>query len=337
MQLGSNQKNYVTFVDGIYNSKCYVRPYSQTQHADMKIYPLGGTSFLTNSFKSKFTGMGKIEGLLCDHEFSLAMKSDTKLNFQKSYPRLSKRLTLDPLKLDRNTLMWLHAVKIRKSQLIFSANKGKLMQITTGIRAALSNSWVYETFQTLMRSKSLQKEIEATICSSGEKPRIIDIGCGTGEILNSLESVYYEGFDISNTYIETAREMFKSRPDCYFYAKEFKPTETRGKEFDIALLKGLLHHLGDEEVCSLLSDVNKVLAPNALVLAIDPVFLPKQNIISRFLVKYDRGQNVRTATEYQALFENIFTIDIAKVLHQDFIPYDRNFILGRKSETKDNS
>ena len=227
--------------------------------------------------------------------------------------------------------MWLHAVKIRKSQLIFSANKGKLMQITTGIRAALSNSWVYETFQTLMRSKSLQKEIEATIYSSGEKPRIIDIGCGTGEILNSLESVYYEGFDISNTYIETAREMFKSRPDCYFYAKEFKPTETRGKEFDIALLKGLLHHLGDEEVCSLLSDVNKVLAPNALVLAIDPVFLPKQNIISRFLVKYDRGQNVRTAAEYQALFENIFTIDIAKVLHQDFIPYDRNFILGRKS------
>ena len=99
MQLGSNQKNYVTFVDGIYNSKCYVRPYSQAQHADMKIYPLGGTSFLTNSFKSKFTGMGKIEGLLCDHEFSLAMKSDTKLNFQKSYPRLSKRLTFRSIKI----------------------------------------------------------------------------------------------------------------------------------------------------------------------------------------------------------------------------------------------
>ena len=84
--------------------------------------------------------------------------------------------------------------------------------------------------------------------------------------------------------------MFKSRPDCYFYAKEFKPTETRGKEFDIALLKGLLHHLGDEEVCSLLSDVNKVLAPNALVLAIDPVFLPKQNIISRFLLSMIEGK-----------------------------------------------
>lgn len=205
------------------------------------------------------------------------------------------------------------------------------MQVTTGIRAALSNSRVYETFQALMRSKSLQKEIEATICSSGEKPRIVDIGCGTAEILNSLGSVYYEGFDISDTYIETAIEMFEGRPDCYFHNKKFKPTETKGKEFDIALLKGLMHHLGDEEVYSLLSDVDKVLAPNALVLAIDPVFLPKQKIISRFLVKYDRGQNVRSAVEYRALVETFFKIDVAKVLHQDFIPYDRNFILGRKT------
>lgn len=104
-QLRGDKKNYVTFVDGIYNSKCFVRPYSKAQHAGMNIYPLGGTSFLTNSFKSKFTGMGKIEGLLCDHGFSLAMKSVTKLNFQKSYPRLSKRLTFRPIKIGQKHIV----------------------------------------------------------------------------------------------------------------------------------------------------------------------------------------------------------------------------------------
>ena len=98
MQLGSNQKNYVTFVDGSIIQSVMCVP-TLKRSMPYENIPLGGTSFLTNSFKSKFTGMGKIEGLLCDHEFSLAMKSDTKLNFQKSYPRLSKRLTFRSIKI----------------------------------------------------------------------------------------------------------------------------------------------------------------------------------------------------------------------------------------------
>ena len=204
------------------------------------------------------------------------------------------------------------------------------MQITHGIRSILSNSSVYKFFQALMRDKNLQAEIEATLLNAAKRPRILDIGCGTAEILKSLNDVYYEGFDISQTYIETARETFGGKANCHFQHREFRAEATQIKEFDIVLIKGVLHHLDDDEICILFREITKVLHPNGKMLATDPVYVKNQNAIANFLIKNDRGQNVRTAFSYRNLVEKYFDIDISKVVHQKFPPYDRHLVLAKK-------
>ena len=60
---------------------------------------------------------------------------------------------------------------------------------------------------------------------------------------------------------------------------------------------------------------------NSKLLTEDPIFLENQNLIAKFLIKKDRGLNVRKKPEYLALLKNHFKKIKNKVTHQYFIPY----------------
>ena len=82
-----------TFLDGIFYSPCLVRPYSWPKHQDTNIYPLGGTSFLSSSYRKQLEVEGGIEGLLCKENTALALRPKTKIDFQTNYPILSQRMS----------------------------------------------------------------------------------------------------------------------------------------------------------------------------------------------------------------------------------------------------
>ena len=44
---------------------------------------------------------------------------------------------------------------------------------------------------------------------------------------------------------------------------------------------------------------------DAKLIILDPVFTPNQNIFAKFLIKRDRGLNVRKENEYLSLFKKI--------------------------------
>ena len=68
----------------------------------------------------------------------------------------------------------------------------------------LGTRFIYEKFLYV------QKLIDNII--NLHKPRnILDIGCGTGKILESLPAVDYYGYDISKKYINYAKKKYKSR------------------------------------------------------------------------------------------------------------------------------
>jgi SAM-dependent methyltransferase len=172
---------------------------------------------------------------------------------------------------------------------------------TGGLRRVLSLPSVYNLFQKLVGAERCREILATDYLQTRGRLRILDLGCGTAEILGHLPlTVDYTGYDISEKYIRTARKRFGARGS--FHAKSFTRSELQpSSSFDLAIGIGLLHHLDDGEAAELLSLVQDILNPGGRFVSLDPCFSENQSALARFIIKCDRGRHVRTAPEYRAL------------------------------------
>jgi SAM-dependent methyltransferase len=195
-----------------------------------------------------------------------------------------------------------------------------MAQITTGVRAILSHPRIYSAFQSLMGAKQFRTNFVSQRVRPVPGMAILDIGCGPADILAYLPDVDYWGYDISEAYIERAQNTFGHRG--HFHCKQLLPGDLNGlPKFDLVIAIGLLHHLDDQVALGVLQLAHEALAPGGRLLTVDPCLDPSQNFIARFLVRNDRGQNVRDRDGYEALALKVFTAPDATVSHQAWIPY----------------
>ena len=135
-----------------------------------------------------------------------------------------------------------------------------------------------------------------------------------------MHKVNYFGYDINPSYINYAKKKYGSRGS--FFCKKFTEGELKKlPKFDHILLFGILHHLDDEEVNNLLRITKKVLKREGNIITEDPILVDKKNILSKFIIKMDRGSNVRNKKEYTNLIKKFFKKIDSKIYHQTFIPY----------------
>ena len=205
-----------------------------------------------------------------------------------------------------------------------------MAQITNGVRSLLSSPFVYGMVQSLMGAHKSRKKFTADFIKPFPGMKVLDIGCGPADILAYLPSdVEYYGFDISPQYIAHARKRFGERG--HFYCEQLSTEDlTRLPEFDLVLAIGLLHHLDDplaEEVMRLAS---RALKEGGRLLTIDPCNDRGQNLISRFLISHDRGQNVRDKVSYETLAKAVFQEPQVQVNHTTWIPYTHCIMNCRK-------
>lgn len=195
-----------------------------------------------------------------------------------------------------------------------------MAQITSGIRAVLSHPLAYSMLQNIMGAHAARKRIVTDLIKPFPGMKVLDLGCGPADILNYMPDVKYWGYDISERYIIEAKKKFEN--DAHFVCKQFNESEIAElPEFDVVLAIGLLHHLDDAEVVELLKLGEMVLKRGGRILTVDPCFTVDQNLIARFLVSHDRGQNVRTKDGYEFLAQQVFKSPEVKVRHQSWIPY----------------
>lgn len=152
--------------------------------------------------------------------------------------------------------------------------------------------------------------------------RVLDIGCGPGDILEHLPAVHYTGFDINEQYIAAARKRFGHRGR--FFTGDVASvtiTEERGS-FDLALATGVLHHLDDQRACSLLRLAHLALRPGGRLITYDGCFVKGQPRLARWVVSKDRGRYVRSPEKYLELVRPFFAQVTATVRHDLLrIPY----------------
>jgi len=203
-------------------------------------------------------------------------------------------------------------------------------QTNQGIRSLLSIPSVYNLFTKLIGETSYRKALVDQYICPQENDRILDIGCGTGKIVQYLPNVNYIGFDASQEYIKTAQaEFYKEIKDSIlnkqakFICQEVNANEIKGDAcFDIVLALGILHHLSDLESLQLFNTAIHSLKPGGKLITFDGVYVSNQSPIARWIISKDRGQNVRTKEAYLALASQVFSKITTSIRHDLIrIPY----------------
>jgi len=151
--------------------------------------------------------------------------------------------------------------------------------------------------------------------------RVLDIGCGVGACLTDVpDGVEYVGIDLSEKYIETARARFGKRGTFICTDVASADTTSLGV-FDRAFSHGVLHHLSDETTATTIDLVRRVVRPGGTYVTLDPIYLPRQSAIARYLIANDRGKYVRDQTGWEQLVAGLGTVR-SQIFHDLLkIPY----------------
>jgi len=135
---------------------------------------------------------------------------------------------------------------------------------------------------------------------AGPSDVVLDVGCGTGDALRYLKGfARYEGIDTDEVAISFARKKYGDRAQVSFQCQLCTADDVARISPSRVLLCGLLHHLSDDQVLTLLASLKASPALQRIVTS-DIVYL-ERNAISNFLASMDRGKYCRHREGYEAL------------------------------------
>lgn len=188
----------------------------------------------------------------------------------------------------------------------------------SGLHAIISTPFVYNLVQWVAGAKLYRERMVANYIQPFEGCRILDIGCGTGEYAEyfkkRISKFEYFGFDGEESYIEWGKKHFEGDSRVQLFHKILTEEEIKEfNNFDIVIATGVMHHLDDELVVSLLNLSKKALKPGGKLVTYDPGNYEDANAIERFFVKNDRGRSIRFKEGYEALIRQVFPRYIAHI------------------------
>jgi len=162
--------------------------------------------------------------------------------------------------------------------------------------------------------------------------KILDIGCGTADVLKLLPKVQYVGFDINQKYIRTAKKNYKGA-GVFLVRKIEQMNKAPSGPYDLVLAKGLIHHLPDEVAVHLLRFAHDALRVEGRLVTLDGVLTPKQGFWARYFVSHDRGRHVRTLSAYRALFQRVLP-ETAFYVYDDLLRFPYTLLATESRKIK---
>lgn len=192
-----------------------------------------------------------------------------------------------------------------------------LERLTAGLRVPAA----YSLFQRLAGGDFRERYVAEYVKPRGGE-KVLDIGCGPGDILGYLPHVDYLGIDMSPEYIEAAQRRFGTMGRFVCTDVGLATLEAERGTFDLVLATGVLHHLDDDRAHRLFELARSALRPGGRLITYDGCYVPEQSRLARWVLSHDRGKFVRTRDEYLRIAEAHFST-IQPAIRHDFlrIPY----------------
>lgn len=195
------------------------------------------------------------------------------------------------------------------------------MSQKSGIHRILEIPIFYNFVQWLFFHKKTSLIFNKLIADS-KHGIVLDVGCGPGNQSNLFKnSKVYIGVDISEVNINEAKKLYGGIGEFYILSAT-EIDKLSCSNFDLVILKGVFHHLSDDEVSEFLKKVSDKLSQNGVVVTTDPTFI-KGRFLANFLTSQDRGLHVRTPMELSAITDRYLKTIECNVVKQNFPPYQR--------------
>jgi len=159
------------------------------------------------------------------------------------------------------------------------------MSVVEKLSSSLSLPSAYRLFQRMVGRHSAWQTYLAEYVKPAPGEKILDVGCGPAVVLNYLPpSTNYTGLDISQEYIQSAKERFGSKGR--FCCGDVGMATIAGEQgtFDLVLATGVLHHLDDQQAAKLFELAHQALRPAGRLVTQDGCYVPEQSRIARWLL-----------------------------------------------------
>jgi 2-polyprenyl-3-methyl-5-hydroxy-6-metoxy-1,4-benzoquinol methylase len=173
------------------------------------------------------------------------------------------------------------------------------------IRTILDRPFYYDLFNIVIGANHLRNVLVNEYIRPTSSDQILDIGCGSGNMVPFLPEGKYIGIDANPSYIASARQRYGYRGEFICDHVAGMRTEQFGT-FQIVLALGLLHHLDDTEASELFRLGFNLLKPGGRLITTDICITPGQSFLARYLLERDRGRFVRDESQYTALARTCF-------------------------------
>lgn len=143
---------------------------------------------------------------------------------------------------------------------------------------------------------------------------LLDVGCGLGECA-ALRKGFYTGLDNSLARVRFAADHNR---ESSFLVGDALRLPFADKSFEMVLLIDTSHHLDDEQVKIVLSELCRV-SRHYIVIS-DPVRYPGQNALSKYFYSLDRGACFRSEQQSHALFALVPGLSYRKTIKNRTFP-----------------
>ena len=150
------------------------------------------------------------------------------------------------------------------------------------------------------------------------RPRVLDLGCGTGEYSTLFEPDRYLGVDVHPGYVAFAQ---KRNPRHQYLCGDARVWPGTGTPFDLVLVNGVLHHLDDESAHSFLRAALGHVAPGGTLLVIEDVSLPEAHFSTRLVHLLDHGDHIRDGARWQQIVSAVAPIERSETYVSGICPY----------------